>query len=220
MEKEELAARYGVNLEDLEKEQVSLVKNIKLKDGSDFSTINTFGAIENIMIQNKIISAAIVCDKDYEIIEQEYFVDKLRFPYIFGFESYREMPNMVSVFAKLREKPDVLFIKGEGLNHQRIGIANHLALSINNPVIGINDKLFEDNEVVNDDIIKEGKVVGKTFVSKQGSRAINIFPGNEMSADTALNIVKGIIVPPHKFPEPMVLSQKYAKNIKKELKII
>ena len=170
------------------------------------------------MIRNMIISAVIVCDKDYEIVEQEYYTDKLRFPYIHGFRAYRELAAMIGSFAKVREKPDIVLVKGDGINHARLGIASHFAIAAGVPVIGVNDKLFDGNEIVKEDIMKDGKAVGKLFLSKKGSKPLYVSPGNLISIKTSLQLVKGMIVPPHKLPEPMALAHKYAKDIRKELR--
>jgi deoxyribonuclease V len=219
MDEKELIEKYNINIEKLEKEQIKLAKTLSIKDSIDFSDIKLIASIENIMVGNQIISAVILVDKDFEIIEQEYFNDKLRFPYLHGFKAYRELPTMTSAFAKLRERPDLVLIKGEGINHSRLGIASHFAISVGIPVIGVSDGIFEGNEIKKDDVLKDGKKVGKTFVSKQGSKPLIICPGNEISVDSSFNIVKDLIKEPHKLPEPMHMAHRYAKDIKKELKI-
>lgn len=219
MNTKELVEKYGIDLKKLEQEQIKLAKDIVLKDSIAFSSIEKIGAIENLIVKNQIISAVIVCDKNFEIIEQEYFLDKLRFPYIYGFKSYRELPTMTAVFAKLRERPDIVFIKGEGMNHIRLGIASHFSIAADVPTIGISDRLFEGNVIKKDDIIMNGKKVGKVLVTKEGSKSLNICPGNSISIESAESLVSGMIVPPHKLPEPMSLAHKYARDIKKEMRL-
>ncbi len=221
MEKAELIERYGINIKELEKEQTELAKNIQLKDSLDFSSVSKIAAVENILVKNSIISAAIVCNKNFEIIEQQYFIDKLRFPFIHGFNAYREMPAMISALNKIQEIPEVVLIRGEGTNHPRLGIGGHFSLSIRNlPVVSVSDNLFEGNKIEGEEILMNGHKVGKVFVSKQGSRPLYICPGNNISIGSALQLVKKMIVPPHKFPEPLHLAHKYAKEIKDEMKLI
>jgi len=219
MDKEELIRKYNIDLEKLKKEQIDLAKDLEIKDKIDFSLASRFGAIENLIIKNKIISAMVVVDKDYEVIEEAYFVDVLRFPYIFEFRSYREIPAMVGVFSKIREKPDLIFIKGHGITHPRLGIASHLSLSINTPVIGIGDSLFEEDKIKGEDILIGDKVVGRVLKSKQGSKPMYISSGDKISLETAYNFSKEMINEPHKMPEPLHIARRYAKDIKKELKL-
>jgi len=112
MVKEELIEKYGIDINSLKKEQEKLAKTLVLKD--NFGVGERIGAIENVLVGNKIISAIIVLDKDLEVIDQAYFIDKIRFPYMFGFRAYRELPAMISAYNKLNEKPDVVLIRGEG----------------------------------------------------------------------------------------------------------
>jgi len=219
MEKEELIEKYGINLKKLEDEQIKLAKTLEIKDKIDLKDIKYIGAIETILVKNQIIAAVVIFDRDYEIVEQAYFIDKIRFPYLYGLKAYRELPSMVSAFNKIGEKPDIVLVKGHGINHARLGIASHLSLSINTPVIGIEDKLFEGNEIKVDEVLMNKKVVGKKLITKEGAKPIFIFPGNSVSMGGSYEFVKGIIVPPHKLPEPLYLTHRYVKDIKKELKL-
>jgi deoxyribonuclease V len=219
MEEKEIAERFGINLETIKKEQVKLAKTLEIKDSQDFSNINFFGAIGNIIVQNKIISAIIICNKDYEIIEQQYFFDKLRFPYIHGFRSYRELPSMVEAYNKLSEKPEVIFIQGHGITHPRLGLASHFSIVTGVPTIGITNEIFEETKNEKEDILLEGKKVGKSFLSKEGSNPIFISPGNKITVESAYTLTKSLIKPPHKLPEPLHLAIKYAKEVREELNI-
>jgi len=219
MEQKELIEKYNVNIEKLEQEQLKLAKTLDLKDIIEFSDVNYIGAIENIMVKGQIISAAIVCNKDYEIVEQEYFIDKLRFPYLHGFRAYRELPTMTAVYNKIREKPDIMLIKGKGINHSRLGIASHFSLLTGVPTIGVTDKNHDETEVKGDDVFLEGKKVGNAIITKKGSKPLFISPGNKISIASSYDAVQNMIVPPHKLPEPLHLAHRYAKDIKKELKI-
>ncbi len=219
MENEEIAAKYGVDLKKLEKEQAELAKSLQLKDACDFSLAERIGAVENIVVKDKIISAMIVCDRNYEIIEQEYFLDKLRFPYIHGFRAYRELPSVTAVFNKIKEKPEVVLVDGEGINHSRLGIASHFSLASGVPCIGVSDHDFEGNEVSGENVLMKRKKVGKVLISKIGSRQLYICPGDKISIASAFELVKSMIVAPHKMPEPLHLAHKYAKSVQKELKL-
>ena len=220
MEAKELAEKYGIDLKELEDEQIKLAKQLEIKDVAAFSGFEKIGAIENIIIKYKIISAVIVCDKEYEIIEQEYFLDKLRFPYIHGFKSYRELPPMTAAFNKIKEKPDIMLIKGDGINHSRLGIASHFSIAVGGlPTIGVTDKLFEGNKIVKEEVVVGKDKVGKVLKTKEGAKPLLVYPGNRISIESAYEFVSNMVVPPHKLPEPLALAHKYAKDIKKEMKL-
>ena len=217
MQPEELIKKYNIDVEKLKKEQIELSKKLVIKNKIDFSLADRFGAIDIVFIQNKILAAIIVCDKNFEIIDRAYYIDKIRFPYLAGFRAYRELPAMIEAFNKLNEKPDVVFIAGQGITHQRLGLASHFSLSADVPAIGVANSVAENVEIKNEDILKDGKIVGKVFISKPGSRPMYISPGNNISVNTSLELCKQFINLPHKFPEPMHLASKYGREIKKEL---
>jgi deoxyribonuclease V len=227
MDREELIKKYDVDVEKLEQEQLELAKKLEIKDKIDFSLADTFGAVDITFIQNKILVSIVVCKgllenedgkKECEVLDRAYFLDKVRFPYLAGFRAYRELPAMVEAFDKLSEKPDVIFVSAQGITHPRLGLASHFSLSVDVPVIGVANSII-DSEIKDEDILINGKKVGKVFTSKQESRPMYISPGNQISVDSAFKLCKDFINLPHKLPEPMHLAGKYGREVKKELKI-
>lgn len=219
MDEKELIAKYGIDIEALKKEQNKLSKEIEAKDAQDFSNVDRIAAVENIIIRNQILSVAIICDKEFNIIEQQYFLDKLRFPYLNEFRSYRELPAILEAINKLNEKPEVIFIHGDGINHVRLGMASHLSLNVGIPTIAIGDSLLEGNKLSGEDILKEGKKVGRVLQSKEKANPLYISPGNGISMGAAYDLTKTMIKLPHKLPEPLHLAHKYAREVKDELKL-
>ena len=216
MKPEEIAKKYGINPSKLEKEQEKLAEQLEIKDSMDFSAVERIGAIDNAFFQNKIISACIVASPEMEVLEQEYFSDKMRFPYISGFRAYRELPSMLQAFNKLEEKPDVVFINGHGLAHPRLGIASHFSISAGLPTIGVANSLLDGN-IKGKDIFLGKKKVGRVLQGKIGSKPMYVSPGNLISIETACNLAKKFIRLPHKMPEPLHLVHKYAKDVRKEI---
>lgn len=219
MDEQELIKKYGLDIEAIKKDQLKLSKSIVVKDSMDSAIISKFGAIENILVGSSIISAIIVCDKDFNILEQQYFLDKLRFPYLMEFRSYRELPAMLEAFNKLNEKPDVVLIKGHGITHPRLGLASHFSLTTGMPTIGIVENLFDSNKVKGEDILKDDKKVGMVLQTKEKANPLYISPGNNISIKSAYSLVRSTVIPPHKMPQPLHLAHKYAKQVKEELKL-
>src|SRR5207302_3721990 len=64
-------------------------------------------------------------------------VRRLRFPYVPGFLSFREIPVLLAALAKLKRIPDLLFCDGQGYAHpRRMGLASHLGIVLDRPTIG------------------------------------------------------------------------------------
>ena len=221
----EVIARYGIDLRALEQEQTKLAKQLEIKDIVDLKRARLIGAVENIIVKNKIISAIVVVsveegengEKNFEIVEQEYFLASLRFPYIHGFKAYRELPSMVSAYGKLRDKPDIVLVRGEGINHARLGVASQFSLSVGVSAIGVNDKLYDGNEIKKGEVYMFDKKVGMMLRTKEGSKPLFICPGDKVGIDSSYDFVKELVVEPHKMPEPLHLAHRYAREIKKEM---
>ncbi|VVB78562.1 Endonuclease V [uncultured archaeon] len=212
----ELIKRYNIDLDKLREEQIKLSKELEIHDKIDFSLADRFGAIDNTFVGNKMLSCIIVCNKEYEIIDRAYVFEKVKFPYIPGFRNYRELLPMISAFEKLSEKPDVLFVPGQGISHQRLGLASHFGLSVGIPTIGVSNSIVEC-EIKGEDILKHNKKVGKILVSKEGSNPMYISPGDLISVNSSYELCKKMINLPHKRPEPLHLAAKYSKEVMKEI---
>jgi len=212
----ELIKKYNIDLEKLKSEQIKLVKNLEIKDKIDFKLADTFAAIDNTFIGNKMLSCVIVCDSDFEVIDQAYVIEKVRFPYIPGFRNYRELPVMIKAFEKLSLKPDVVLIPGNGLCHPRLGLASHFGLATGVPSIGVSNSVVEC-DVKEENIYRDNKKIGKVLFSKEGSNPLYISPGDFISVETSYDLCKLMIRPPHKRPEPLHLAAKYTKEVRREL---
>lgn len=212
----EAIQRYGINIKKLEEEQIKLSKNLSFKDSINFDAAERIAGVETVFLKNKIISAIVVL-QNQELVEQEYFEDKIRFPYLPGFRAYRELPSVMGAFSKLDEKPDLAFIKGHGVLHPRkLGVASHFSLMANLPVIGIADSLIV-GEVRGDDVLMNGKVVGRILRVKEGANPLYVSPGSLISLKTSIELTRKMIIEPHKFPEPLRLARKYAKEVADEI---
>ncbi|MBU0958085.1 MAG: endonuclease V [Nanoarchaeota archaeon] len=218
MDKEEIAKKYNIDLEKLKAEQEKLYKTLSLKDSVNFDEISYVGGCFNVFHENKIISGIVVFDvsqEELEVIEEKYHSDKLRFPYISGFRAYREMEAMINCFHSLEKRPELMFINGHGAAHV-LGLASHFSLSTNIPCVGIADENL-DAEIKKEDMLIDGKKVGKVVLTKENSKPVYVSPGNNISVDSAVEMTKKFVVKPHKLPFPLRAAQRYVKGVRGEL---
>lgn len=134
----------------------------------------------------------------------------IRFPYIPGFLSFREIPPLLRALKKLSLSPDVILCDGQGIAHpRRVGLASHLGLLLRKPSVGcaknrlcgFHDPLpLEKDSWVN--LVHEGTVVGAVYRSKTGVKPIYISPGHLSDLPSSIALVK-MCLGRYRIPEPL-----------------
>src|SRR5215212_607163 len=70
-------------------------------------------------------------------VEVQGFEAQLRFPYVPGLLSFREVPPIVGALEKVETEVDALILDAQGLAHpRRMGLASHLGLLLDVPTVG------------------------------------------------------------------------------------
>lgn len=217
-EQEIIVAGKKINLEQLENEQRTLAKQLKLKvkDCININTINTIAGCDCTFVPYQIIASIVVVDMNMQSIEEKFAISDAKFPYIPGFLAYRELPAMLKCYEKLESSPDVFIVSGNGILHPRgLGIASHFGLVIQKPTIGIAKNLFL-GEVKGSKIYVNSKVMAESLVTRAGSKPIFISQGNMILLEDAVKLVKLCMRKPHKMPEPLALAHMYGRKVQKE----
>jgi deoxyribonuclease V len=71
------------------------------------------------------------------VVEEKSAVRPLRFPYVPGLLSFREVPAVLAAARKLKCEPDVFLFDGQGRAHpRRFGLACHAGLLMDRPSVG------------------------------------------------------------------------------------
>ncbi|MBW2967731.1 endonuclease V [Candidatus Woesearchaeota archaeon] len=205
-----------MNIRELKKEQLRLAKKVKVKD--DFDDINYVGGCDQAYLDGKVISAVVVMDyKTLKIVEKKYAVADAPMQYIPGFLSYRESPAVMEAVSKLEQKPDLLFVDGNGILHpRRIGMASHLGILLDMPTIGVAKKLLM-GDVEGESIVFESETRASLLRTKEHAKPIYVSPGHRVSLKTALEISRKCLVEKHKLPEPLHEAHKYSNKVRARL---
>jgi deoxyribonuclease V len=203
-------------LTKLEEEQLDLAKKVVKQDS--FEKLGLVGGIDAGFKNNKVFCSIVVCDyKDMRLIEKKSGSKECIIRYIPGFRAQSELSIMMDVYNQLKQKPDVLLINANGILHPRkCGLASHLGVMLNIPVIGVTKKLL-CGVAVKGEILMNDEVVGKELFAENKSKPFYISIGNKVSLDKSIEIVKNCIKPAHKMPEPLHLARSLVKeSMKKE----
>lgn len=204
-----------MDINKLKEDQIRLSKKIILKD--DFEKIEKIAGCDIAQKGDGLAAAIVVCDyKTLQVLEKQYAIATATMPYIPEFLGFRECPALIECYSKLTIEPDILIFDGNGILHpRRFGAASQLGLSMDKPTIGVAKSLL-CGEVKDDEIFLDGKKSGFELKTKEFSKPIYVSPGHKITLKTAVEIVKALIRPPHKLPEPLHLAHRYAEEMKEK----
>src|SRR4030042_3820204 len=196
-----------VSVEKLEKEQIELAKKVIKRDG--FSKLQLIGGLDIGFRNDKILCSIVLCGyNDMQILEQHVSEKDCKIRYIPGFRAQSELSVMADVYNKLKQKPDVLLINASGVLHPRkCGLASHLGITLDQPVIGITKTLLCGKNKEGYIILNE-EVVGRAVFINEKTKPLFVSVGHKVSLDKSVEIIKNCMRASHKMPEPLHLAQK------------
>jgi deoxyribonuclease V len=157
--------------------------------------------------QHSIGAVAVLDYKTLTVVEAETAKVKTRFPYIPTLLSFREIPPALAAIRKLKTKPDVFLVDGQGRAHPyRLGFASHLGLLLDKTTIGVaKSPLCGKVGTFNQDgwtpIVDKGEVIGAA-VTKDGKKPIYVSTGHKVSLERAESIVKACSTG-YRIPQPI-----------------
>ncbi|NHN47421.1 endonuclease V [Halostella sp. JP-L12] len=195
--------------------------------------------VDQAFLDERAVSA-IVATRGGEVIERAYAVTPLEIPYVPGLLSFREGRSILAAFEELSVTPDLALFDGSGRIHFRqAGLATHMGVCLDLPSVGVAKSLLCGTPVDSVDGLPEGArvaiaadgnvdapegtVIGYALQSRQydsGSTSINplyVSPGHRVGAETAADLVEGL-GGEYKLPEPTRLADKYADEVKGEVR--
>ena len=201
---------------ELKREQHRLANKVLLRDS--FDKIKTIGGTECLPIGDKLLAVVTVCEfPSLKLVEKQTYLLDQPLPYKIGFQSYREMPAIIEAFNKLEQEPDVLLVKGMGINHPRkFGIASHLGIALNIATIGIIAK-NTTGKIEKGKIMLNNDIVGFEIITREHANPVYVSPGHLISLGSTLDTVSKIIKFPHKMPEPLHLAHKFSRKKAKKI---
>lgn len=150
---------------------------------------------------------------DLEVVEEVGVAGEEEFPYIPGLLTFREAPVLLQAWNRLQQRPDLLFVDGQGIAHPRhLGLATHLGLLLKTPTIGCaKSYLYGDYELPPPEagaatpLTAAGEQIGWVLRSRQSCRPLFISPGHLVSLADALQLVQAALRS-YRLPVPLRLA--------------
>jgi len=158
-------------------------------------------------------------------VRQELTIElPVRFPYIPGYLTFRELPVMWTLYRQAAEHgipADVLFVDGNGSLHPwRAGIATCLGVLLDHPVIGVGKSLLcgrvDLAEMATDEerpVTDGGEVIGYAMKSMSRSRPVFVSIGNRITFPEAVAVTRSCLRG-RRLPEPIRLADRLSKQVK------
>jgi len=162
---------------------------------------------------------------DLALLEHTTAIQKLSFPYVPGYLSFREGPAIIAALRKLSRTPDAILADGQGIAHPRgLGIASFIGVVLDIPTIGCAKSRLV-GEYTEPGAGKgswsplwfEGRTVGAVVRTRDRTRPLFISPGHKTDLASAMHIALNCIGK-YRIPEPLRCADRLSRRIKRERK--
>ncbi|MBW3572332.1 MAG: deoxyribonuclease V [Gemmatimonadetes bacterium] len=168
-------------------------------------------------------AAIVVIDlQTMEQVDEAGAAAELRFPYVPGYLSFRELPPLQRCWDALRVRPDLVVFDGHGYAHpRRFGLACHGGVlwdvpsigCAKNPFIGTHAPVGEARGATAQ-IVHEGETVGKVVRTRAGAKPLYVSAGHRMDLPTAVDLVLRL-APRYRQPETTRLAHRRVNELRR-----
>ena len=207
-------------LHGLKAEQAALAVRVTLDDDPvPFDPAGPVGAVDVAYPDPRTARAAYV-EMTPDVAEPTFTLAvevPVRFPYVSGFLSYRELPAYGVLFARLCEagrRPPAVLVDGNGALHpRRCGVACGLGVLVDLPTVGVAKKKLCGTVTADHMVELDGEPLGLALANPaiRGSNAVFVSPGHRVSAATAGEIAAAWFRG-HRLPEPLYFADRLSKG--------
>lgn len=159
-----------------------------------FGTINTVAGVDIGLKKDTAIASVVVLSfPELQVVDSVVTASPVRFPYIPGLLSFREIPPLLTTFEQLQTIPDLIIVDGQGIAHpRRFGLASHLGLILDKPTIGCAKSRLWGRYTEPDSeqgaytyLTDKGEVIGAAVRTRTNVRVVYISIGHRISLDSA-----------------------------------
>ncbi len=153
-------------------------------------------------------AVAVLSFPGLELCDQALARLPVRFPYVPGYLSFREIPVLLEAMAGLRIRPDVVLCDGQGLAHpRRFGLACHFGLAAGVPAVGVaKSRLIGVHREPDlqkgawEPLLDGDEQIGAVVRTRTGKRPLYVSVGHRVSLPAAIALVLAC-APRYRLPE-------------------
>jgi deoxyribonuclease V len=170
----------------------------------------------------RIIAAAVVVKRPgFSVIEMATATQKVNFPYVPGLLSFREAPACLAVIEKLKSRPDVFIVDGQGFAHpRRFGIASHIGVLVDKPTVGCAKSRLTGNfeqprqsRGSHSPLFDGDEVIGTVVRTRANVKPVFVSVGHKCSLEDAIKVVLECTTR-YRLPEPARLAHQLVSKAK------
>jgi deoxyribonuclease V len=158
-------------------------------------------------------SAVLMNKNSIEVKESVDITLNVKNPYVSSFFMLRESEAIINILKLLKNGFDLLLIDGHGVLHpRRCGLASYVGVIIDRPTIGVAKSILCGSVNADHFIDVDGVISGFKMV-KEKKKPIFISVGHKINLINAIRIVKQLVKPKERIPEPLRLADIYSKAL-------
>ena len=158
-------------------------------------------------------SAVLMNKNSMEVKESVNITLNVNHPYVPSFFMLRESEAIINILKSLKNRFDLLLIDGHGVLHpRRCGLASYIGVIIDSPTIGVAKSIL-CGSVNTDHFIDVDGVISGFKMIKEKKKPIYISVGHKINLINAIRIVKQLVKPKERIPEPLRLADIYSKAL-------
>ena len=146
----------------------------------------------------RLFAAAVLCQApSWEVVESTVVSGEPGMPYVTGLLSFREAPLVLEALGLAFEEPDLVLVDGAGLAHpRRLGLACHLGLHLDVPVVGMaKTRLLGEHAEpgrqrgASVPLRDRGKLLGRVVRTRDGVKPLYVSVGHRIGLRSAVAAV-------------------------------
>ncbi len=170
----------------------------------------------------RIVAAVVVIElPSFTVIETTTATRKVDVPYIPGLLSFREAPACIDAIEKLKAKPDVFVVDGQGIAHpRRFGIASHIGVLVDKPTVGCaKSRLIGSFEELGrrkssySPLMDDDEVIGAVVRTRTDIKPVFVSVGHKCTLADAIKVVLRCTTR-YRLPEPGRLAHQLVSKAK------
>lgn len=180
--------------------QLQIELQTLVKQSDDCNTIDRVAGVDVGFEDNNTVARAAIAVLHYPGLatsEEMVARRKVRFPYVPGYLSFREVPPILAALSKVKQLPDLILCDGQGYAHpRRFGLACHLGIITGIPSIGVaKTRLIGEHEEVRNrkgawrPLLDQGETIGAVLRTRSNTKPVYVSVGHKICLATAIKIV-------------------------------